>query len=184
MVVNLLPEIFVVANLLAIRTNGDQSLQLLNLRQGLFQLLDTGRQTSLQLDDARANPQPCAQFSPVKRLCEVIVSTSFRPLNNVFLPASESQQDQIDGHCLGPYTSPAISTAMYRIETHRFAAELIRQSKLFVKSIESVTLTPASYAALLWFPNCLWSRWLIGRWLAAQRTRSVDGKRTEMGFSS
>ena len=100
---HLLPIITIVPDLLAVRTDGQQSLQRLDPRKSLFQFLDALRQGPLKFQDANSHLHPRAKLLVVKRLGDVIVGSGLKAKNLVFLAPPCRQEDQIDWPRLGAF---------------------------------------------------------------------------------
>src|ERR1041384_3036845 len=84
---DLLPVVLIIADVLAIRTDRQNALQLLDLHERLFEFKDTLGETLLQLDDACADLHARAQFIAVERLDDVIVRAGVESLHDVSLAA-------------------------------------------------------------------------------------------------
>src|SRR5260370_32888388 len=93
--VHLLPIVLIVANLLAIRTNREQPLELLYSRERHFKVGDAIYQIPLKLADSQTYGNARLKLLPIEGFRHVVVSTCFEALHNVYLFALGRQKDQV-----------------------------------------------------------------------------------------
>src|SRR5271157_3864207 len=82
---DLLPVIPIVANLLTVGTDGQQSLQRLDTRKGLFQFPDALRQGPLQFQDTDSHLHARAKLLTVEGLRDVVIGSGLKAGDLVFL---------------------------------------------------------------------------------------------------
>src|SRR5439155_263902 len=104
---DLLPVVAVVANLLAVRADRQQAAQLPDAGQGLFQLGDAGRQHGLQFDDADADLHAGLELLMVERLGDVVVRAGLQTGDDVLLAAARGQKDDVQGPLVGAFADAA-----------------------------------------------------------------------------
>src|SRR5207245_6003577 len=94
---DLLPVVLVVADLLAVRADRQQSPQLAHADDRLLQLHHAIGEHRLQLDQTHADLHAGAQLLVVERLGDVIVGSRLQPGDDLLLPPPGGQQDDVQG---------------------------------------------------------------------------------------
>src|SRR5215211_1352154 len=87
---HLMPVVLVVADFFAITTDGQQSVQLLDVRQSAFQFAHPLGQRALQADQTRANLDAGAQLGGVEWLRDIIVGAALKSLDDIFFGGARS----------------------------------------------------------------------------------------------
>ena len=89
------PVILVVADLLAPGTDGQHAAELLDLGQGVLELMDAVNQALLELQGANGHGETGRQLLFMKRLGQVIVGAAFEARGDVFRMVPPREQDQV-----------------------------------------------------------------------------------------
>jgi len=92
-----LPIVLVVADLLAIAANGQQSLQHRHFGKGGFEFAHAVGPLPLQRDHAFADANPGAQFLSIERFGDEIVGGAFQTNDDILRPILDGEQKDVSG---------------------------------------------------------------------------------------